>query len=227
MQNSVIFLLGLSLFFLVAVSIFTHHFLALYYVVWICGFGLFLWKKRTILEEKLAVWANGSFKKFLALGLMMILLEETLAGISMHLASIHSLGELIIGILQFWAFNLLTLPGFIIAWYLLLRRYFYSRSEIFILVGIFGLFAESVISKIIAFPLAGIALILPTMFTYAIIIAPSIMSFRGGEGRPLPRFLRYLFSFIVPIFVSMPFLLVLFYLKSHFPGAFPPSDFVG
>lgn len=226
MQNLILILLLSSTLFLVAVSFFAHHFLALYYVVWIFLVGGFLWKKKVKVEEKLAQLKIGSFKKFILLGVIMIFLEETLAGISMHLSTAHNSRDLIVGVLQFWAFNLLALPGFIIGWYLLLCKYNYSRREVFVLVGLFGLFSESVVSKILANPIMGTVLILPTMFTYSIIIAPSIMSFRGGEKKSIPVLYRYIIGFFFPIIVSLPFLLILMILKNHFPYIFPPIGFV-
>ncbi len=228
MQKIVLILLVISLIFLTLISIDAKHFLALYYVVWVGGVGTLLWRYRVWLEEQLSSWNLDGFTKFLSLGVMMILAEEVLAGISMHLSISHDFHYLLKGIIQFWAFNLLALPGFIIAWYFLLSKFMYTRKEIFILVGLFGLFAESVGLKIIGNPVAGMTLVLPTMFTYAIIIAPSIMSFRKDkEGKLLSVFPRYMLGFIVPIIISLPFIGILAILKSHFPDAFPPNGFVG
>ncbi len=228
MQKIVLIFLVISLIFLTLISIDAKHFLALYYVVWVGGVGTLLWRYRVWLEEQLSSWNLDGFTKFLSLGVMMILAEEVLAGISMHLSISHDFHYLLKGIIQFWAFNLLALPGFIIAWYFLLSKFMYTRKEIFILVGLFGLFAESVGLKIIGNPVAGMTLVLPTMFTYAIIIAPSIMSFRKDkEGKLLSVFPRYMLGFIVPIIISLPFIGILAILKSHFPDAFPPNGFVG
>lgn len=227
MQKIVLLLLVLSLIFLTLISLNAHHFLALYYVVWVGGIGSFIWKNRQQIEDVLAAWKVRRFQKFLFLGVIMVLLEETFAGISMHLATSRDIHYLIVGVLQFWTFNLLALPGFIIAWYLLLVRFYYTRKEVFVLVGLFGLFAESVGAKIIANPIAGAALILPTMFSYVIIITPSVMSFRKNEeGKQLPPSLRYMLGCIVPIIVSLPFIYILSILKIHFPDMFPPFGFV-
>jgi hypothetical protein len=226
MKRTILLLLIISVLLLNVIFIFSSHsFLALYYVLWLGGVGTYVWRNRDRLEARLTKWNIGSFKKFLLLGLLMILIEETFAGFSTHLATAHSVSDIYIGILQFWAFNFLTLPGFIIGWYLLLCRFTYSRKEVLVLVGILGLFAEKTYIFIFAVPIMGILLILPTMFTYALIIAPSILSFRGG-GRTLPTYLRYMLGVIVPIIVSIPLVLILMYLKLHYPGAFPPAGFV-
>ncbi len=228
MQKTVLILLVISLIFLTLISIDARHFLALYYVVWVGGVGTILWKYRIQIEEYLSSWNCGGFIKFLSLGIIMIIAEEVLAGISMHLATSRDFLFLLKGIAQFLAFNLLALPGFIIAWYYLLSKFMYTRKEVFVLVGLFGLFAESIGLKIIGNPIAGMTLVLPTMFTYAIIIAPSIMSFRKDkEKKFLSIFPRYVLGFIIPIIVSLPFIGILAILKSNFPGAFPPAGFVG
>lgn len=224
----VLVLLALSLFLLLVISVQNKHFLVMYYIVWVGVVGPLVWFNRVKLEEKLSAWGLSSFPKFLLLGIAMILSEEVLAGLSMNLHISKDPAFLIHGISQFWAFNLLALPGFIIAWHVLLSRYVYTKREVFMLVGIFGLFAEHVVEKVAGNPIAGALLILPTMFTYAIIIAPSLLSFRAvGERKELGFVKRYVFGFLVPVLVTLPFIAVLAYLKTHYPGAFPPEGFVG
>jgi hypothetical protein len=122
----------------------------------------------------------GEFKKFYLLGVVAICIEETFAGISMHLATADSFGDILIGVRQFISFNLMALSGFVIGWYLLLKTFVYDRKEIFVLAGLFGLFAEKIYVHIFSIPIMGLLLILPTVFTYALIIAPSVVGHRGG-----------------------------------------------
>jgi len=79
---------------------------------------------------------------------------------------------------------------------------------VFALVGLFGLFSEKIYVHVLAIPILGIALILPTMFTYMAIIMPSILSLKSQGTRQLNRPLRYLLGFVFPIIVSMPFIFV-------------------
>jgi hypothetical protein len=97
------------------------------------------------------------------------------------------------------------LPGFIIAWYILLKRYEYSRTEVFTLVGLFGLFSEKIYIHVLTVPIMGIALLLPTMFTYIGIILPSILSLPTHGTRRQTSVIRYFTGLIVPIIMSMPF----------------------
>jgi hypothetical protein len=227
MNKTLLILLVVSVLLLNFIALVAgHSFMPLYYVLWLGIIGTYFWRNRVRIEEKLVSWNAGSFRKFVSLGIGMILLEEIFAGFSMHLASAKSVSALLIGILQFWAFNLLALPGFIVGWYFLLRRFAYSKREIFILVGIFGLFSEKIYKFVLTSPVMAVLLILPTMFTYMLIITPSVLSFRGGAAKALPGPVRYALGFFVPLIFSIPFVLLLSYLRAQYPFLFPPAGFV-
>lgn len=198
-----------------------HRYLGFYYILLLGVVGTYIWRNRVSIEEKLVAWDIGPFKKFLFLGIGMILLEETFAGFSLNLGVHNSLPAFIKVILQCWALNLFALPGFIIAWYLLLKRYVYTRMEVFVLVGLFGLYSEKIYKYIVTFPLMALFLLLPTMVTYAVIISPSVMSFRNFGTKVLPWYQRYLLGIIIPFLVSIPFIAILFVLMAHHPELFP------
>jgi hypothetical protein len=222
MQKTILVLLVISIVLLNVIFISEGRFLGFYYIFWLGAVGMYVWKNRISIEQKLSSWNIGRFKKFILLGVFMILLEEIFAGISMHLGVTWTTLGFVIGILQFWALNIFALPGFIIGWYLLLSRIQYSRKEVFILVGIFGLWSEKVFIHVTENPIAGTLLILPTMFTYALIIAPSIMSLSIREIKKIPWVFRYILGLTVPFIVSIPFVGAVLYLRAHFPGVFPP-----
>ena len=156
----------------------------------------------------------------------MVLCEEIIAGTAMNLGIADSVGDILLGIRQFIAFNILALPGFIIAWYILLKHCIYTRQEVFILSGIFGILSEKLFRHV-DYPIMIALLILPTMFTYAIIIAPSVMSYRGTGAKPRPKIVRYLLGIFFPFVVSIPFVLLVMYLRARYPEVFPPAGFVG
>ncbi len=182
-----------------------------YYAVWLLATA-WLWKKRDRLGAWLQRQSLSDFALFMGCGILMILAEETLAGIFVNLLSAKSLGELLASIPPYYANNLLLLPGFILAWYLLLRRYAYTNAEVFTLVGLFGLFSEKTYLHVLNFPVMGGALILPTMFTYMGIIIPSVFALRSRRAitpvRTLNRPLRLLVGFVFPIIVSIPFVFI-------------------
>jgi|GEM_PF-6984928 len=178
-----------------------------YYVAWLIPTG-FAWRHRSRWQPSLQASPLGEFPVYLALGILMILAEETLAGLAVNLLRAPNFGELMRSVPQFYANNLLLLPGFMLGWYILLKRFAYPAREVFVLVGVFGLFAEKILSHILNYPIMGSLLVLPTMFTYMAIIAPSLLSLRSTGTRQLPKGGRILLGFFVPIAVSIPFLYV-------------------
>lgn len=176
----------------------------LYYVVWLSFFAA-LWKKRGVFESQLQKSPLGTGVTFIGLGLLMIFIEETFTGIFVNILLVSDFFSLVQSIPQYYANNFLLLPGFIVAWYVLLRRYAYTRTEVFVLVGIFGLFAERIYLHVVTIPIMGIPLILPTMFTYMGIIAPSLLSLKVTGLRRHPMLLRYTIGILFPVLVSIPF----------------------
>ncbi len=80
-----------------------------YYVIWLAFIWL-LWKKRGPLEIWLQSRTLPGFFLFVGLGLMMIIIEETIAGITVHLLSVKSLSELPALIIQYYASDILPTP---------------------------------------------------------------------------------------------------------------------
>ena len=183
-----------------------------YYVIWL-SFTYFVWKKRDALRLILQKSPLGSFLTFLLLGIMMILLEETFAGITVNLLSAPDLHTLLLKVPPYYANNLLTLPGFIIAWYILLKTYKYSQKEFFILIGLFGLFAEKIYTHVLTLPIIGIPLIPVTMLTYIGIILPSYLSLTKQSDKSGHPLLRYGLGLFFPILVTLPFLVIHWYLS--------------
>lgn len=179
-----------------------------YYVLWLSFFYFVFWRNQENWQLRLEQSTLGQPATFIGLGLLMILIEETFAGLAVNILHAPNLGALIASIPQYYANNFLILPGFIIAWYMLLQRYVYTRGEIFVLVGLFGVFAEKIYMHVLTIPILGVPLILPTMFTYFAVLFPSLLSLRSRETRALSGPVRYIVGFLFPILVSLPFLFV-------------------
>ncbi len=200
----------------------------LYYVLWVIGVGGYVYRNHVALEQRFQSWNIGPFKKFMMLGIGVILTEEVFASTSMHLMRYVTTGNFSTyfhDVSQFWALNLLALPGMIIAWYFLLRRYAYTKKEIFILAGLFGLFSEKIYLHVVAYPLFGWLLIVPTVFTYGVIISIPALSLNHTQGKQSHPIIRYTLGLIVPFIFSIPFIGILAYLFAQYPDAFPPFGF--
>lgn len=185
----------------------------MYYVI-LLSVWYSIWKRSEVLRQALRRIPLWEFMIYFSLGLLMILFEETIAGISVNIGQSPNIPSLLASVPQYYANNLLLLPGFIIWWYLLLKRYAFTQKEVFILVGMFGIFAEKIYIHILNMPIMGISLILPTMFTYIIIILPSLLSLRSMSERSLHPILKYPLGFFFPIIISIPFLLIHSYMSS-------------
>ncbi len=217
---------SIALLFLVFIP--NGSFQPLYYVLWVLGVGGYVYRNHERIQQRFQSWNIGPFKKFLGIGIGVILLEEMFAALAMHGFRYLTTVSLLTyprDVLQFWALNLLALPGMIIAWYLLLKRYAYTKREIFVLAGLFGLFAEKVHEHLVSFPLAGLLLIAPTMFTYGVIILIPTLSLDHTAGRQSHWLIRYGLGLIVPFICSIPGIGILSYLFTQNPGLFPPFGY--
>ncbi len=207
MNKRLFLLLIVSIVFLVVGFLFLHSARGFYYVLWLTVVWL-VWRRRAAIRILLQRSPFGGFVTFMGLGLVMILVEETFASVTVNILQVSSFSALLGAIPQYYANNLLLLPGFMVGWYILLRRYSYSEKEVFILVGLFGLFSEKIYVHLLTIPLFGIPLILPTMVTYIGIILPSLLSLRLVATKPLPPVVRYVIGLLFPLLVTIPFLVL-------------------
>lgn len=179
-----------------------------YYVLWLSFFYFVFWRRQDEWRYKFRGSTLGQPATFIGLGLLMILIEETIAATTVNILHVPNFSSLLASVLQYYANNLLLLSGFIVAWYFLTKWYAYTTGEIFVLAGLFGIFAEKIYVHILVIPILGIPLILPTMFTYFAILFPSHLSSEHGNSKALSKPAKYLFGFLFPILVSLPFLFV-------------------
>ncbi len=200
----------------------------LYYVLWVLGVGSYVYRHRDKIETCLLRWRVGAFKKFMGIGISLIFLEEVFATLAMHGMRYLTDGSLITfgrDVLQFWALNLLALPGMFIAWFILLTHYSYSKKEVFVLAGLFGIFSEKVYAHVVAFPLVGWLLIVPTIFTYGLLVSvPALSVEKKGTKKPV-SVVRYALALVLPVLCSVPFIAILSYLYAHNPDLFPPFGY--
>ncbi len=155
-------------------------------IFWLGGFGTFFLKYREQIVTRLVNWNVRQPTKFILLGYTTVLTEEFIVALVHALSeglSLLRFGQLV---LQFWAFNIFAFTGFIVGWCFLFRRFRYSATGLFLIVGAWGLFSEHTLTYLRTNTLVAIFLILPTMSTYNLIIAPPIASIDefGKEMNP-------------------------------------------
>jgi hypothetical protein len=143
--------------------------------------------------------------RFILLGYLGVLAEEALVGTIAGLAQGGGLGHVARKIQQFQLFNLFAFTGLIIGLGLLRRLLATGRWDLWVIAGCWGLFAESVYVYVFQFPVAGVALVLPTLCVYAVIMAPAWLSMAPKERgvRRVPLYLRAPLAWAVMFVLSV------------------------
>jgi len=188
----------------------------LYYPI-LLAFGALGWRHRR------ALLRFGGLGQRVALGYLAVIAEETLAGLLHGLA--EGGGPLILAerVGQFIAFNLPAFTGIILSLAFWRRRVIFQPYDLFLAAGCWGLFAEGSLQALIANPLAGALLILPTMAVYAVILWPM-------TAAPAPQAKRN--AFRLPLIWATAFALSLApigavsWARALHPGWFPACTYI-
>lgn len=154
----------------------------------------------------------------------MVLFEETLAALTWSLIEGFSLGLFIVRIGQFWAFNVIVFSGVIIGMYMCNRFRLLGKKELFVLIALFGTYAEHLYtqgSPVVFFVYAPIV-----MLIYYLIFSPAITVLPLREIRTIHPFFRYMCSLIIVGIISLPFVIVLAELRKNNPHYFPPCAMI-
>ena len=198
----------------------------LYFYIWTAGVGTLVWLSRARLETRVRAIRLDERARFILLGYGMVLAEEVVAAFANNLSEGFTPRLFAVRVLQFWAFNLLAFTGWILTWSWMSRSLGFSLRERFYLSGLFGLYAEKTIYELFSNPLAFFFTAPLEMLTYGLILTPAQLSVAGSGGIKSLRLVRYAAALLLPILVSVPFILALTILRSHIPWAFPPLKFI-
>jgi hypothetical protein len=215
--------LGFWAFYIAFVS-YTPQFL--YFFIWTAGVGSIVWLRRDGIERAVRAIKLGETARFVLLGCAMVLAEEVVAAFVNNLSEGFTLRLFAVRILQFWSLNIFAFTGLILAWAWMSRWLMFSRAERFYLTGLFGLYAERTIFVVFSNPLAFLLFAPLEILTYGLILTPAQLSVPAHGSMKSLRVLRYAASLLLPLLVSIPFVVVLMVLRAHFPWAFPPTKFI-
>ena len=197
----------------------------IYPFLWLGLVGLPVWRWRRGIERAVQAWQAPGLVKFLALGYLMVLIEEVFAALVNNLSEGFSWPLFLVRIGQFWAFNLLAFTGLFVGWYALIRWVGYRRVEVFFLTGFFGLISERVLIVLPTQPLAFLLFAPLILFTYGLIITPAMLSAPERPAR-WPWLARYPLGVALPYLCAVPPLLLIQALRAWRPGLFPPRRFI-
>ncbi len=216
----------------IGLILFHGYFLYIGSFIWLYSDSLFLivyllryfWRK-----EKLPKFFYESlgWKRYLIAAYGMVLLEEMLAALVNNLDEGFSFTLYNLRVLQFWAFNLLAFSGLIFGVLFLFRKRLLSKKELIILTSLFGLWSEHQFALIFVNPIAVLVYAPIVVAIYYVIFTPAI-TLLGEQGslNNLHKFARYSIGVIVIFICSVPFMIILAYLRTHFPDIFPPCSMI-
>jgi len=160
------------------------------------------------------------------LGYGAVLVEEIIVAFVHTLGGTFTLPDFLSQVQQFWAFNILAFTGFIIAWYILTRRFSYSIRDIFIVAGVWGLFSEHIFANALSYPVAAALLVLPVMYSYFFIAAPAVVSTPVPTAKTISKPLLYVVSLAIILACSIIPVLVLQQVRERVPRIFPPCEYI-
>ncbi len=203
--------------------------LLFYFIIWILWAGYLVYKKHNIIQQKIDNWKIKSLYKFAILWYLMVLLEEIVAWVANHLSEPFSIGVIIARVFQFQFFNLFAFTGLIFGTYLALKKFHYTKTEIFYVAWAWWIFSESVLTIIWSNPIAFILLISPMVYTYGLIMYPAISSLSFDDQvikyNP-PKIFKYIFTYIIIFVLSVLPIFIMSLLRTYYPFLFPPSNFI-
>lgn len=193
----------------------------------ICG-GYALTKYQRQIAALLQSIPLSSLARFILLGYVAVIAEEMLVGLIYSLNEGFTVSLMLERMRQFISFNILAFTGFIWGSYFVYRKIAFQSYDLLLIAGSWGLFSESIYLHLLAYPLPAIALILPTMCVYAIIIAPACLSLRPEERgqKHVNIAVRAILLWTVMFVLSVPPVLLLNHLRDSYPHFFPECHYI-
>jgi len=182
---------------------------------------------RGAISRRLQRLPMGFFWRIILLGYAAVIAEETLVGVLHGLQEDASVPGVVLRIGQFIAFNLFAFTGLIFGMALLHRFTRLGRWDLFLLCGLWGIYAEGLIFKLANSPIVAGGLLIPTMAVYALIMLPGQLAApQPHTMQQHPLWVRALLA--LPLFwiLSIAPIIALSALRVSFPDAFPPCDYI-
>ena len=196
-----------------------------YFFTWIFFFGIPVLKYKNRISTILQNWRLNSFIKFLVLGYGTVMAKDVVKAFFIVLSEGFKINLFFTRVTQLWALNTMALTGFIVGWYFLITRIFFSDYEIFYVAGAYGLFSEDIIYSLIINPIGFLFLAPLEICVYGLIITPAVLSIKNRGNRTIISLLKYIVAiFIIIAFSFIPVSIVTI-VKIYFPELIPPNLF--
>jgi hypothetical protein len=111
--------------------------------------------------------------------------------------------------------------------FFLFRTRLMNKKELIVFSSLFGLYSEHLLPNIITSPVVFLVYAPIVLAVYYVIFKPGITFLPDDvELRTTNTFIRYILSCFVVYIFSIPFILVLSYLRLHYPDVFPPCNMI-
>ena len=197
-----------------------------YFIVWILVIGSLIWCFRQLIKNRVSTWRTSPLFKFIFLAYGMVLFEELIAAFSLHLSEGFYLPLYLERVGQFWLLNILAFTGIIFATYFLYTRLRYSQTEMFMLIGIWGLYAEHTYVAIFGNPIAFLALLPFIVITYGLIFTPALWSIGRPGTRHMNPVIKYFLTFLVFFVFSILPALAINHIRTNAQNLFAPAELI-
>jgi len=166
--------------------------------------------------------------RFALVGYAAVIAEETLVGTLFMLQEGLNWGAWGERVGQFVGFNLLAFTGLIFGLYFAAKLFRLGPLDGWIIAGGFGLFAEQIPWHLIANPVAGAMLLLPTMVVYSVIFTPALLSLRPTDRgvRVWRAGWRAIIAWALMMVLSIAPVGGLMWLRAENPAWFPSCEYI-
>jgi hypothetical protein len=160
----------------------------------------------------------------LALGLIAVVLEESLVGTLFAAAEGFTPELWALRVAQFIGFNLFAFAGPIVGLTIATRILPGFAHWHLLVAGGWGLFAEGILARAAGAPIAALLIAGPTIAVYSVILAPLVLSIPARPGRS--RWWHPLAAWAIMFVLSVPIVAIAGMLRIAAPGSFPPCDYI-
>lgn len=198
----------------------------LYFTVLCLGFGPVFWRYRAAIRSALHRWIDHRFLRYMLVGYLMVLGEETFAAFFNHVDEGFDLSLLLIRLQQFWTFNVIAFTPMLVGFYILSRRFDYSYGQIAVSTAILGQLYEGTLVYIVGNPLAFVLFVPLNVTVYILIFSPAYFGLPTVPENERTRSVCKIALAVGVIFGLVMITSVLMAgIKALEPGIFPPAKF--
>lgn len=200
-----------------------------YYFIWPVLSGGIIWRYHFPMRSTLLALPWPVVLKYVGLVYVMVMAEEVLAASLNHLSEGFYFPLYIQRIGQFWALNLLAFSGMAWGTYFVFSRVYFSRIEMFCVLGMFGQVSEHLVYRLLFVPderIAAFVLMPLNFWVYGLIFLPAFFVLEDNPRKRMRVLWRYPIVFFAIVICSVPFIVFLDWSRGIVSEIYPPRAFI-